>query len=314
MSAMLGYARTSTMDQVRDSQIDALRTAGCETIIEEIGSGADRNRPALAKLLETIKVGETLVVVRLDRVARSLTHLLAVLETLKAKGCFFKSLSDPVDTASPAGIFVLQVIGAVAEFERALIVERTRDGVRAAMARGKKPGNPGVRERRPRALAKIAQTKAENFDSLVSASAPDWLPIVRNLRPRHSWEEVARVVNARLGASGIWTDERLQRFAKAAVRLRLLNYLAMRKTRQASSAARLGALVRAMDASDLVPAWFGSLENMLMRMGERTPNGSNVWTAAAVARLMKENIQYGKARTHGRPRRAAALTEGTSAA
>lgn len=304
MARTIGYARTSTLEQVRDSQIDALRAAGCETIVEEIGSGADRNRPALAKLLETIKAGETLVVVRLDRVARSLTHLLAVLETLKAKGCFFKSLSDPVDTASPAGIFVLQVIGAVAEFERALIVERTRDGVRAAMARGKKPGNPGVRERRPRALAKIAQAKAANFAGEVSASAPNWLPIVKALRPRHSWEEIVRILNSAPCVTQKFTHDRLQRFSKVAVGHGMLHHAVLKKTRQASPAARLAMLVRTMVSSGLIPTWFDSPEMMLTRMGERTPNGSSTWTKAGISRLLAEKSPRRKAQRKkmmGRP-------------
>jgi DNA invertase Pin-like site-specific DNA recombinase len=295
MTQRWGYARCSTLDQTTASQIDALRAAGCGTIVEEIGSGADRNRPALAELLETIKSGETLVVVRLDRVARSLTHLLAVLETLKGKGCFFKSLSDPVDTASPAGIFVLQVIGAVAEFERALIMERTRDGVRAAMARGKKPGNPGVRERRPRALAKIAKTKAENYDAEVAASAPSWLPIVKALRPRHSWEEITRITNASPRVSQQFTHDRLQRFSKVAVSHGMLHHAVLKKTRQASPAARLAMLVRTMVSSGLIPIWFDSPEMMLTRMGERTPNGSSTWTKAGISRLLAEKSPRRKA-------------------
>src|SRR6476646_1995222 len=94
---LIGYARVSTEDQGTDAQIDELRAAGCTTVLEEHASGADRSRPVLARLLREIRKGETLVVVRLDRLARSVSHLLAVIEQLEAKGAHFRSLNDPID-------------------------------------------------------------------------------------------------------------------------------------------------------------------------------------------------------------------------
>ena len=131
---LIGYARVSTEDQVHDAQLIELKAAGCHEISEEHGSGASRARPVLAKLLREIDGGDILVVVRLDRLARSVSHLLAVIEQLEEKGAHFRSLHDPIDTSTPQGMFSLQVLGAVAQLERALISERTKAGIRAAQA------------------------------------------------------------------------------------------------------------------------------------------------------------------------------------
>ena len=100
-STLIGYARVSTDEQATQAQEMELRSAGCELIVEEHGSGASRARPALAKLIREIKTGDTLVVVRLDRLARSVSHLLDVIEDLTAKGAHFRSLRDPIDTTTP---------------------------------------------------------------------------------------------------------------------------------------------------------------------------------------------------------------------
>ena len=141
--ALIGYARVSTDEQTTDPQIDALKAAGCQTILREHGSGGDRARPELKRALERCGRGDVLVVVRIDRLARSLSHLLEIIETLDARGAGFRSLGDPIDTTSPQGRFTLQILGAVAEFERALIRERTKAGLKAARERGRIGGNPG---------------------------------------------------------------------------------------------------------------------------------------------------------------------------
>ncbi|MDE3081114.1 MAG: recombinase family protein, partial [Paracoccaceae bacterium] len=148
---LIGYARVSTDDQTALPQLQELREAGCGEVLEEHASGGDRRRPVLARLIERLRAGDTLVVVRIDRLARSLSHLLEVIERLEAKGAHFRSLQDPIDTGSPQGKFTLQVLGAAAEFERALIRERTKAGLRAAKAEGRVGGNPGLRARDPAA-------------------------------------------------------------------------------------------------------------------------------------------------------------------
>jgi DNA invertase Pin-like site-specific DNA recombinase len=132
-----------------------LRAAGCDVVFEEHASGADRMRPVLAGLLRDIQPDDTLVVVRLDRLARSVSHLLSVIEHLEARGAHFRSLHDPIDTGTPQGMFSLQVVGAVAQLERALIAERTKAGLRAARARGRVGGNPGLRAADPDAIRKV---------------------------------------------------------------------------------------------------------------------------------------------------------------
>jgi len=168
---LIGYARVSTDEQTTDAQEIGLRSAGCEIVIQEFGSGASRSRPALAKLVREISAGETLVVVRLDRLARSVSHLLEVIEDLTTRGAHFRSLRDPIDTSTPQGMFSLQVLGAVAQLERALISECTKAGINAAKAKGKKSGNPGIRERRPDVLAKMtaAQKAAYGDRAIIEA-------------------------------------------------------------------------------------------------------------------------------------------------
>jgi DNA invertase Pin-like site-specific DNA recombinase len=120
--------------------------------------------------------------VRLDRLARSVSHLLEVIETLEAKGAHFRSLRDPIDTSTPQGMFSLQVLGAVAQLERALISERTKAGVAAAKARGRRPGNPGLRDGNPAAIKKVAAARDRAFTDEVLAGMDAWLPTVRQMR------------------------------------------------------------------------------------------------------------------------------------
>ena len=166
---LIGYARVSTEEQGTDPQLDELRAAGCATVHEEHASGADRPWPVLARLLRDIGLGETLVVVRLDRLARSVSHLLAVIEQLEAKGAHFRSLHDPIDTTTPQGMFSLQVLGAVAQLERALIAERTKAGLRAARSRGRVGGNPGLRAGDPDVIRKVrASRDAAHLDGILA--------------------------------------------------------------------------------------------------------------------------------------------------
>src|ERR1700758_1355416 len=182
-SDLVGYARVSTEEQGTDPQLDELRAAGCTSILEEHASGADRSRPVLARLLRDIRAGETLVVGRLDRLARSVSHLLAVIEQLEATGAHFRSLRDPIDTSTPQGMFSLQVLGAVAQLERALIAQRTKAGLESARARGRVGGNPGLRAGDPDAIRKVrASRDAAHLDSVL-AQLDTWLPTVQRMRP-----------------------------------------------------------------------------------------------------------------------------------
>jgi len=171
---LIGYARVSTDEQVHDAQIDELRAAGCDRIYQEHGSGASRARPVLTRLLGELTAGDVLVVVRLDRLARSVSHLLQLIEDLAERGVHFRSIRDPIDTSTPQGMFSLQVLGAVAQLERVLIAERTKAGIKAAKARGKLPGNPGLRERRPEAIKAVSKARAKRYLDELIASAQTW--------------------------------------------------------------------------------------------------------------------------------------------
>ena len=206
--SLIGYARVSTDDQDCAAQVWELRKAGCTEIVQEYGSGADKHRPALARLLGSITAGDTLVIVRLDRLARSLMHLMELIELLTRRGTGFRSLRDPIDTGSPTGRFALHILGAAAEFERALIIERTKAGVAAAARAGRLPGNPGLRARNPLVTQQLAALRtARALDRARSTLAP-WLPQIEAQRPA-AWETIAKGLATAGGPN--WSGERLRR-------------------------------------------------------------------------------------------------------
>jgi len=138
----IGYARVSTQEQETRAQLDALYKATVDAVHEEKRSGASIRRPVLDKLLRNLKRGDTLVVYKLDRVARSLKHLLTILERLNDRGANFESLTEHIDTNTAAGRLMFQMLGAFAEFEREMIRERTLSGMQAAKRRGIRLGRP----------------------------------------------------------------------------------------------------------------------------------------------------------------------------
>jgi DNA invertase Pin-like site-specific DNA recombinase len=139
----VGYARVSTDEQNLNLQHDALKAAGCEKVFQNDGfSGALTDRPGLEQALETVQKGDVLVVWKLDRLGRSLAHLIHVIEALGEGGVEFVSLSENIDTTTAGGRLVFHMMGALAEFERALIAERSKAGMIAARKRGKHVGRP----------------------------------------------------------------------------------------------------------------------------------------------------------------------------
>ena len=138
----IGYARVSTIDQNTNSQRDALKAAGCEKIVTEKISGASVKRPKLEKLLRSLNVGDVLTVWRLDRVGRSLPHLLDVVGDLKTRGVGFQSLNETIDTTTANGELIFHLFAALTQFERSLTVERTQAGLVAAKKRGVRLGRP----------------------------------------------------------------------------------------------------------------------------------------------------------------------------
>ncbi|EHH05421.1 DNA resolvase protein [Agrobacterium tumefaciens CCNWGS0286] len=139
--ARIGYARVSTVDQHLDLQRNALRLAGCERIFEDHGvSGGNEQRGGLSTMLKVLRRGDILIVWRLDRLGRSITHLISMVEALKRRGVGFVSLTESIDTSSAGGQLIFHILAALAEFEKSLIRERTIAGIAAAKARGKLPG------------------------------------------------------------------------------------------------------------------------------------------------------------------------------
>jgi DNA invertase Pin-like site-specific DNA recombinase len=151
---LIGYARVSTQDQNPALQLDALKATGCDRIYEEKASGAQRDRPELTAALEYMRDDDILVVWKLDRLARSLGQLIETVESLERRGIGFRSLTEQIDTTTPAGKLTFHIFGAMAEFERSIIRERTRAGLDAARARGRKGGRPRLLSEKDLAAAK----------------------------------------------------------------------------------------------------------------------------------------------------------------
>jgi DNA invertase Pin-like site-specific DNA recombinase len=139
---LLGYARVSQDSQDHALQLDALKAAGCERIFTETGSGSRADRIELSKLMETARKDDVIVCWRLDRIGRSLRHLIDVAEQLQKRGIALRSLTESIDTSTSSGRFMFNILGALGQMEREIIIERTRAGLVAAAARGRRGGRP----------------------------------------------------------------------------------------------------------------------------------------------------------------------------
>jgi DNA invertase Pin-like site-specific DNA recombinase len=142
--ARIGYARVSTQDQDLALQRDALAVAACECVFEDRASGAQTDRPGLAQALAYARTGDVLVVWKLDRLGRSMPHLIDTVRALESRGVGLRSLTEQIDTTTPGGRLIFHVFGALGQFERDLIRERTRAGLKAAEARGRRGGRKPV--------------------------------------------------------------------------------------------------------------------------------------------------------------------------
>ena len=165
MGRLIGYARVSTGDQDLNLQVDDLETAACALVFTDKGGGAKSDRPGLEKCLSELQSGDTLVVWRLDRLGRSMQHLVSVITDLKERKVGFKSLRDgAIDTTTASGELVFNIFAALAQFERELIRERTRAGLLAARARGRMGGRKPVSPRDP----KVRMAKKMHLDRSMS--------------------------------------------------------------------------------------------------------------------------------------------------
>lgn len=163
---LIGYARVSTNDQETAAQVAALKDAGCERIYPENASGGRWDRPELHRLLDQLRKGDVLVVWKLDRLSRSLRDVLVIMEHLAAAQAGFRSLTEAIDTTTPAGRLMMQMVGAFAEFERAMLKERTQAGLTAARKDGRIGG------RRPK-LSAQQQTEIKRMVSKGEKTAAD---------------------------------------------------------------------------------------------------------------------------------------------
>lgn len=159
---LIGYARVSTSDQKLDLQKDALTAAGCERLYEDQISGLKKDRPGLQKALDHLREGDTLIVWKLDRLGRSVKDLIVFVESLEKRKIHFKSLTDQIDTTTPQGKFVFNIMASLAQMERELILERTRAGLNAARAKGRIGGRKRL----------MTQSKIDSAKSLLSQGTP----------------------------------------------------------------------------------------------------------------------------------------------
>ncbi len=193
MAMKFGYARVSTRDQNLQLQIDDLKKEGCEIIFHEVICGAKAERPELDRLLEQTRAGDVIVVWKLDRLGRSLKHLIALVGQLMERDVGLKSLNDPIDTTSSQGRLIFNIFASLAEFEREMIIERTQAGLKSARARGRVGG-------RPKGLSNEAQRKAVAGAALYKEGKLSVTEIAKNLSvSKSTLYSYLRYQNAEIG-------------------------------------------------------------------------------------------------------------------
>ena len=207
MAELIGYARVSTADQETALQLDALKAAGCVRVFSEKASGANRGRPELTAALDYMREGDTLVVWKLDRLARSLTQLIETVESLRKRGIELRSLSETIDTTTSAGRLTFNLFGALAEFERDVIRDRTKAGLEAARARGRKGGRP----------RKLTDKDLVVARAMLSADPPvSFAETARRLKVSPATLYGYFPVNQRPSPNGVYADPELPLEAPAA--------------------------------------------------------------------------------------------------
>ncbi len=184
MPHLYGYARVSTVDQDPALQLDALTAAGCVRIFTDKVSGRLERRPQLDRLLEIVLPGDVIVVWRLDRLGRSLKHLVGFLAELGERGVEFRSLTEAIDTTTASGKLLFNIMGSLAEFERALIVERTHAGLAAARARGRQGGRPRkVDDAKRDLIRKLYDSQEHSVDAIARMVGVGRTTVYRALDP-----------------------------------------------------------------------------------------------------------------------------------
>lgn len=285
----LGYARVSTEDQSLARQLAALETAGCTEIWREHVSGGSLARPELKRLVAQAGQGDVVVVASLDRLARSLRDLLRIVGVLTRRGVGLRVLDQPIDTTTPQGQFALQVLGAAAEFERAMVRERTRGGLAAARRAGRIGGNPGLRRRDPAALAAVAAAREAKLTERAIQAAGPLLPLVRQLRPGLPWDKVATL----LGRRGLrrpwdgrpWTRDSLRRVVERLVREGLV-YRELLDPAPRRGNEIVAGIVRAV-AATMPEAGPTAVARQLEAIRQPTARGRMRWSASSVRAVLE---------------------------
>lgn len=281
---LIGYARVSTADQNTDTQRDLLLAQGCELVFTDVASGGTRERPGLNDALEALRPGDTLLFTRLDRIARSLTNLLEIAKSVQDRGADFRALNDHFDISSSQGRLMMQMLGSFAEFERAIIKERTRAGMAAAKGRGAKIGNPAFHSRDP---VQLALMRAQRADTILQRSRDALRPhlrLIRQLRPATPWKTVLAQINAnrpegdRLHMTTF--KAHLRRLARAGDIEAAVSGRAMGESADAALAMTRDRLLRDKQAS------FHDIATMLNEEGLK-PSRANQWTADRLRRALK---------------------------
>ncbi|MFS2153878.1 recombinase family protein [Rhizobium sp. Rhizsp42] len=287
---LVGYARLSSAgDQAKDRQAEDLRAAGCDRIYQEHGSDASQARPVLVRLLADLNAGDVLVVTRLDRVARSANDLLALLEKLRDRNIGFRSLGDPVDTTGPLWAFSIEFLRAIVDLEKAQSAERARESIKAAKAQGRLPGNPGLRERHPEAIEAASKAREKLYIDGLKASSETWLPVVRQLRPKHSWDNVVDVLNRR---GQDWTVERLRRAVNRLVREQLAGKELLDRSPRRAPEDHLMKKVAAITIADPSLS-LRDIASELEKMGERPARGGKKFQPSSVRDLLDQAHRFG---------------------
>ena len=178
----IGYARVSTKDQDLSLQLDALTRFGCIKIFEEKVSGKNRNRPELEDLIEMLREGDRVVVYKLDRIGRSLKHLIELVEMFNKMGVEFVSLHENIDTSTAAGRMFFHIVGAFAQFEREVTVERTKAGLEAARARGRKGGRPSKDKKAVGKALKLYESKEYSIKEIEEMTGVSASTLYRRLK------------------------------------------------------------------------------------------------------------------------------------
>ncbi|MGV1868705.1 MULTISPECIES: recombinase family protein [unclassified Rhizobium] len=286
---IIGYARTASDEQFEDTQQAELLAAGCERIFDERPSHPSHGHPVLTRLLGELRAGDTLVVVRLDRLDLSPSSLLLLMEDFEKRGVHLRSIIDMIDTSPPHGIACLSIVRALVQLEKRRGSEKTKAGIRAAKSRGKLAGNPGLRDRRPEAIQAASKARDKNYLSQLVGSADVWLPTVKKLRPDHSWDNVVRVLNRR-GMD--WTVERLRRAVHRMARANLADSSLLTRSPRRTPDDRLMTLIAAIAIADPTLSLRG-IGAQLELLGETPPRGGRKWQPSSVRHFLDEARRFG---------------------